>query len=82
MRYRAWAVLGLLLLGLSSSIGEAAPPDRVPPGVRHRVQTEGSARVLVRMSPPWVAYVPEGRLPDPASVSLERKGCRGGAVSR
>ena len=73
MRYRAWAVLGLLLLGLSSSIGEAAPPDRVPPGVRHRVQTEGSARVLVRMSLPGVAYVPEGRLPDPASVSRQRR---------
>ncbi|MGH7536339.1 MAG: hypothetical protein ACREMG_12290, partial [Gemmatimonadales bacterium] len=73
MRYRAWAVLGLLLLGLSGSVGEAAPPERVPPGVRHRVQTEGSARVLVRMHLPGGSYVPESRLPDVASVTRQRR---------
>ncbi|MGH2628552.1 MAG: hypothetical protein ACRDHY_18095, partial [Anaerolineales bacterium] len=72
MRYRAWAVLGLLLLGLWGSVGEAAPPDRVPPGVRHRVQTEGSARVLVQLHLPGGAYVTEGYLPA-ASVSRQRQ---------
>ena len=72
MRYRAWAVLGLLLLGLSGSVGEAAPPDRVPPGVRHRVQTEGSARVLVRLHLPGGAYVTEGQL-SAAGVSRQRR---------
>ena len=35
MRFRAWAVLGLLLLGVPALTGEATPPDRVPPRVRH-----------------------------------------------
>ena len=73
MGYRAWVVLGLLLLGFSGSIGEAALPDRVPPGVRHQVQTEGSARVLVRLQLPGGGFVPEARLPNTASVSRQRR---------
>ncbi len=72
MRYRAWAVLGLLLLGLSGSVGEAAPPDRVPPDIRQRVQTAGSVRILVRFHLPGGAYVTEGFLP-PAGVSRQRQ---------
>jgi subtilisin family serine protease len=60
----------LLLLGLSGSVGEAA--DRVPPRVRQRIQTEGSARVLVRLHLPGGAYVTEGDLP-PASVTRQRQ---------
>ncbi|HWC01721.1 MAG TPA: S8 family serine peptidase [Methylomirabilota bacterium] len=73
MRYRAWAILGLLLLGLPGSVGEAGAPDRVPPGVRHRIQTEGTARVLVRLHLPGGGYVAEGRLPDASSVSRQRR---------
>ena len=73
MRYRAWAILGLLLVGLPGRIGEAAPPERVPPGIRSQIQTEGSARVLVRMHLSGTAFVPEGQLPDPASVSRQRR---------
>jgi subtilisin family serine protease len=72
MRYRAWAVLGLLLLGLSGSVGEAAPPDRVPPDIRQRVQTVGSARVIVRFHLPGGAYLTEGHLPA-ASVFRQRQ---------
>ena len=67
MRYRAWAVLGLLLLGLPGLSAEAAPPDRVPPRVRQRIQAEGAARVIVRLHLPGGAYTPESHLL-PASV--------------
>ena len=66
MRYRAWAVLGLLLLGLSGSVGEAAP-RRVPPRVRQRIQSKEAPGSSCGSTCPAGPTSPKGTCPRPAS---------------